>query len=490
MHLIKLVTSVVVLFISVASFSSFAADDSESVPSREELLARPNVKGALAAIDAWIEGNQIYDQIPGISVGIVHNQELLWSKGYGYANLQSRRPADADTLYSVCSISKVFTAIGIMQLRDQGQLYLRDPVNKHLDWFDIEQQFERSGPVTIKGLLTHSSGLPREARFDYWANDLDFPTREQLINTVGEQETLYPAHRYFQYSNLGYSLAGEIIQALSGQDYVEYMQANVLDPLGLSDTRTYYPEEMRGQQLAIGYDGLVRSQTREPTDAFFTKAITPAAGYTSSVNDLAKFIIWQHKLLYGGQATVLSPITLEEMHRVHWVNPDWSTTWGLGFVARRQGDSTIVGHGGACPGYQTNFSMDVDKRLGVVVLTNAGDGQPTRIANNIITTLGSELEKPAPNPEEEIPDFSAFEANFSNQHWGGETAVRQWGEELVTISIPSQSLQVQKLKHDENNRFYRENDIELRSAVVSFEVDQNGETYRMKTNDSYRYRID
>ncbi|MDP6417374.1 MAG: serine hydrolase domain-containing protein, partial [Gammaproteobacteria bacterium] len=116
MHLIKLVTSVVVLFISVASFSSFAADDSESVPSREELLARPNVKGALAAIDAWIEGNQIYDQIPGISVGIVHNQELLWSKGYGYANLQSRRPADADTLYSVCSISKVFTAIGIMQL--------------------------------------------------------------------------------------------------------------------------------------------------------------------------------------------------------------------------------------------------------------------------------------------------------------------------------------------------------------------------------------
>ena len=219
MRLIKLITFMVV--ISIANLYSFAADDFASAPSREELLARPNVKGALTAIDAWIEGNRIYDQIPGISVGIVHNQELLWSKSYGYSNLESLRPADADTLYSVCSISKVFTAIGVMQLRDKGQLYLRDPVNKHLSWFDIKQQHEQSGPVTIEGLLTHSSGLPREARFDYWANDLDFPTRDQLINSVGEQETLYPAHRYFQYSNLGFTLAGEIIQALSGQDYTE-----------------------------------------------------------------------------------------------------------------------------------------------------------------------------------------------------------------------------------------------------------------------------
>lgn len=488
MRLIKLITFMVV--ISIANLYSFAADDFESAPTREELLARPNVKGALTAIDAWIEGNRIYDQIPGISVGIVHNQELLWSKSYGYANLESLRPADADTLYSVCSISKVFTAIGVMQLRDKGQLYLRDPVSKHLSWFDIKQQHEQSGPVTIEGLLTHSSGLPREARFDYWANDLDFPTRDQLINSVGEQETLYPAHRYFQYSNLGFTLAGEIIQALSGQDYTEYMEENVLIPLRLNDTRTHYPEELRGQQLAIGYDGLGRSRSREPTEPFFTKAITPAAGYTSSVNDLAKFIIWQFKLLDGAEEHVLNPHTLQEMHRVHWVNPDWSATWGLGFVARRQGERTLAGHTGSCPGYQTNFSMDVDKRLGVIVLTNAGDGQPARLVDNIIATLRPELEKPAPDSEEEIPDLSVFEANFSNQHWGGETAVRQWGNGMVAISIPSRSLTMQKLKHDQDNRFYRENDIGLRNAVISIELDQSGEAYRMKTNDSYRYSID
>ena len=490
MRPVKLTTFVLILSLSIATLSSFAADDSVAVPTREELLARPNIKGALAAIDAWIEGNQIYDQIPGISVGIVHNQELLWSKGYGYANLESRREADADTIYSVCSISKVFTAIGIMQLRDQGQLSLRDPVNKHLSWFDIEQQYELSGPVTIEGLLTHSSGLPREASFDYWRNDLDFPSREQLIDSVGDQQTLYPAHRYFQYSNLGFSLAGEIVQALSGQDYADYMQANVLAPLGLTDTRTYYPEELRGQQLAIGYDGLVRNRGRVPTAPFFTRAITPAAGYTSSVNDLAKFIIWQFGLLDGEQEGVLNSHTLQEMHRVHWVNPDWSTSWGLGFVARRQGDRPLAGHTGSCPGYQTNFSMDVDKRLGVIVLTNAGDGQPARLVDNIISTLRPELDKPAPAEETATPDYSAFEANFSNQHWGGETAVRQWGDELVTIALPSRNLNVQKLKHEHDNQFYRENALGLRSANIAIEVDDDGNAYRMKVNDSYSYRID
>jgi len=104
--------------------------------------------------------------------------------------------------------------------------------------------------------------------------------------------------------------------------------------------------------------------------------------------------------------------------------------------------------------------------------------------------LRPELEKPAPDSKEEIPDLSVFEANFSNQHWGGETAVRQWGNGMVAISIPSRSLTMQKLKHDQDNRFYRENDIGLRNAVISIELDQSGEAYRMKTNDSYRYSID
>jgi CubicO group peptidase (beta-lactamase class C family) len=214
-----------------------------------------------------------------------------------------------------------------MQLRDAGKLRLGDSVNQHLDWFNIEQAHAGSGPITIESLLTHSSGLPRESDFPYWNGpDFPFPTREQLIDRLATQETLYPAQHYFQYSNLALSLAGEIIQERSGQDYGDYIKGQILEPLGLSSTRIYYPVEMRGKQLAIGYTGMHRSGMREPVDPFFTRGITAAAGFTSSVNDLASFASWQFRLLENGGKEVLDANTLREMHRVHWVDPDWETT--------------------------------------------------------------------------------------------------------------------------------------------------------------------
>jgi len=116
--------------------------------TRDQILAHPEVQGALAALDAWIEGVLIYEEVPGMSVGIVHDQELIWSAGYGYSNLESLRPADADTIYS---ISKLFTSIALVQLRDRGELRLDDPVDAHLDWFDVRQSANRH--------MRHSSAL-------------------------------------------------------------------------------------------------------------------------------------------------------------------------------------------------------------------------------------------------------------------------------------------------------------------------------------------
>ena len=217
-----------------------AAVGEDDPPTSAQALAHPEVAGALAAIDAWVEGVRTYERVPGISVGIVYDQDLLWNSGYGYSNLETERPADVDTLYSICSISKLFTAIGIMQLRDAGQLTLRDPVDQHLDWFDIQRVHDGSGPVTIESLLTHSSGLPRESDFPYWNGpDFPFPTRDQVIEQLSSQETLYPAQRHYPSSPLALTLAGEIVQERSGKEYQAYVKERILDPLGLADTRTY-----------------------------------------------------------------------------------------------------------------------------------------------------------------------------------------------------------------------------------------------------------
>ena len=175
----------------------------------QSLANDPRVASALKITEIWIDSQLDYEDIPGISVGIVYDQELVWSRGLGFADVDNKVPASPDTIYSICSISKLFTSIGIMQLRDEEKLRLDDPVSKHLSWFSIKDKYPDAPEVTIGGILTHSSGLPREADYPYWTGpEHQFPTREQIIEALSGQEELYPADTYYQYSNLGMSLLG------------------------------------------------------------------------------------------------------------------------------------------------------------------------------------------------------------------------------------------------------------------------------------------
>jgi CubicO group peptidase (beta-lactamase class C family) len=380
-----------------------------------------------------------------------------------------------------------------MQLRDAGKLTLRDPVGDHLDWFTITQAYDDSGPITIESLLTHSSGLPREADFPYWGGPgFPFPTRQQMIEKLKTQSTLYPAQRQYQYSNLALSLAGEIVQERSGQEYQAYVKANILDPLGLGNTRPYYPEELRGEELAIGYTGMGRSGTREPVNPFFTRGITPAAGFTSSVNDLGSFASWQFRLLEAGGSEVLDANTLREMHRIHWLDGDQGWQYGLGFEIWKVGDNTVVGHGGGCPGYITNFLMTAKEEIAVVALTNAGDGPAQRLAQNVLQTISPALKEAKTASDGTMPNFSMYEGNYEYRPWGGELAIRQWGNRLVAINIPSNDLEKAKtrLEHDKGHTFIRLTDDDEPREPWVFELGDDGRAERIRHHSGYWKRIE
>ena len=174
------------------------------------------VKDVLNLVEKWIESQMSYNEIPGVSMAIVYKDQVIWKQALGYADLEKKTPMQTNTVYSICSISKLFTSIALMQLRDQGKLRLDDPISKHLSWFNIEQVHSESPPITIESILTHSSGLPRESDFPYWnAPQFDFPTRKRMIEQLKNQKTIYPAYTYYQYSNLGLTLAGEIVAEVS-----------------------------------------------------------------------------------------------------------------------------------------------------------------------------------------------------------------------------------------------------------------------------------
>ena len=464
----------------------------EPLPDND-LRSHPQVKGAIGIVDAWIDSVRDYGQVPGISVGFVVDQDLVFAKGYGYSNLENEVEATPRTIYSICSISKLFTSIGVMQMRDAGILSLRDPVADHLDWFDIESTNPQSGPVRIGGLLTHSSGLPRESDFPYWTKlDFPFPEEGQLKEQLGKQTTLYPADTRFQYSNLGFALAGAVLSARSEIPYEQYVTDEIIKPMGLRDTRAHFPKALHGNQMAIGYAGLLRDRIRKPLPPFDTRAITAAAGFTSTVEDLARFASWNFRTLDNQDDSVLNGNTLREMHRVSWVDPDWKSSWGIGFSVSQQEGNTVVSHGGGCPGYITDIAMVPKYKVAAIALTNAADGPAGNVTASMMKVIGMALmdlgESETPGPELNLEQYAG---NYSTPVWGGEIAVRVWGNGLSVISLgnPYKPLgEVQKLAHVEGNVFVRLEEGEPRERWY-FEVDATGRASQIKRHQGLYSRI-
>ncbi|MFC2165957.1 serine hydrolase domain-containing protein, partial [Acidobacteriota bacterium] len=415
------------VFVAGISYGENLADDSR-------------IATALKMIDIWIDAEVDYKDIPGMSVAIVYDQNVIWSNGYGYAHVDKKAAVTPSTIYSICSISKLFTSISIMKLRDEGKLRLDDPVKTHLPWFNIKDNFPDAPEVTIRGILTHSSGLPREADYPYWTGPVhNFPTREEIRAKLSNQEELYPAETYFQYSNLGMSLLGEIVAAASGKPFDEYVQENILNPLKLKDTSPEIPEGKQGGQLATGYTGKSREGAREAIPFYHVNGIAPAAGFASTVEDLARFASWQFRLLEKGGTEILSANTLKEMHRVHWVDPDWKTTWGLGFSITRKNDKTIVGHGGYCPGYRTQLMMYPKEKIAVIVMTNALDVNPSSYAANIFALVAPEITKAVKTPGEakaSPPELEKFVGRYQRGLDSERYVLIKEGE-LITFSLPN-----------------------------------------------------
>ena len=339
---------------------------------------------AIQLIEAWLEAQNDYENLPGISAAIVKDQETIWSNAYGKSNLENNLNSESTTIYSICSISKLFTCVAIMKLYDEGKIRLDDEINTLLPWFNLEQQYDDSAPITVRSLMTHSSGLPRESDHPYWTGpDFPFPSENEIKARLGQQKTLYPASTYFQYSNLGLTLLGEIIKEVSGKPYDQYIRENIINPLQLINTRTILPENLWGLQLAKGYSAIKRDGSRDLVTMFQAEGIAAAAGYSSTVEDLAKFSSWQFRLLENGGQEILKSSTLKDMHRVQWMGPNWERSWGLGFSVYQSDGVTLVGHGGSCPGYRSSLVLDLENKMAFTVMINASGTNPGKYANGI-----------------------------------------------------------------------------------------------------------
>jgi CubicO group peptidase (beta-lactamase class C family) len=477
-----------------------------SKPAPIDLAADARVAEALHLLDLWVAAERDWKRIPAVSVGVVHDQTLVWSKGYGFAHVDRRVAASPATIYSICSISKLFTSISIMQLRDQGKLSLSDPVTKHLAWFDQRWPDAHAPPVTIEGLLTHSAGLAREAEMPYWADastlatagqpprDYAFPSRDDLLRAVPGRPVLFPPSSYYQYSNLGLTLAGEIVAARSGMDWGDYVKKNILDPLGMKDTFTEIPVQHRDGRYATGYSGMPREGDRVVMPFFQVNGFRPAFGMASTVEDLAKFASWQLRALDYRTTDVLNGNTLSEMQRVHWMDPDGSALRGIGFAISVRDSKTFVGHGGSCPGHRTQLDLQTREKIATIAMSNGGDintGAFTRMAYNIVGPSLRRAADPAAVPAKPADPLLQKYTGVYGTGLGGETAVIVWDGQLALVSLPAEDPlgSMTRLRHVEGDTFRRVRRDGQLAEPYRFELGPDGRARRFVHFENYSNRL-
>lgn len=380
---------------------------------------------AIDLLDKWLT-KKIHDQqLPGVAVGIVHNSDLIWGKGYGYANLESSEAITLDTRFRIASITKTFTATAILQLYDAGKLRLDDPISNYLDWFDI--RYPDAPPISVYHCLTHTSGLPRDATVPHWTEN-EFQEWADVVETTKTRAAMMPPLQDFSYSNLGYSLLGAVIEAVSGQAWESYIQEHIVDVLGMDNTLVA-PKGDEGN-LATGYLAYNDDYQRDPVPFIETKGFSPSASFASSINDLVKYAKFH---LSKGQTPILSAYSLREMHRVHWVADDWTWGYGLGTRTWRIDGHTVSGHTGGYKGFITMFSVCREHDLSIIALTNSIDGTPYNFVEQAYKIVLPEIIKITKKSEEADPVWGDYVGTYLND-WGNfEIVVRNGQLQLFYI---------------------------------------------------------
>jgi CubicO group peptidase (beta-lactamase class C family) len=320
------------------------------------------------------------------------------------------------------SITKTFTAVLIMGLRDAGRLSLDD----RLDTF-LPQT--RHGAITIRQMLAHASGLQREPVGRIWEN-LDAPDQERLLRELEDAEQVLPAHFAFHYSNLAFALLGQIVELLEARPWVDVVTERILRPLemrntGLAPDQTYH---------ALGYQVHPHTGVATLEPRFDLKATAPLGGLWSTVADLGRYA----SFVADPIDAVLAPATLEEMCRpLIMTDVDgWARAYGLGYDLQRIGERVLAGHGGAMPGFLAGLRVRRQDRVGAVVFANCTAGaQAVTLAGQLVSAV---LDSEPPlarvwTPSQVQPDFDGILGSWWTE---GEEIVFEVRDNVLWSRIP------------------------------------------------------
>ena len=320
-------------------------------------------------VDKYIKGQIEQRRIPGLTLKIIRDGKVVKTAAYGLANVELNVPAQPETVFEIGSVTKQFTAAGILLLAQEGKLSVDDKISRHL-----KNTPEAWQDVTIRHLLTHTSGIKSYTGLDgfqIWRH----LTQAQFIKAIGAQPMEFQPGASWKYCNTGFNLLGYIIENVSGQDYWEFMGERVFRPLGMdATTRRLFSQIIPNR--AAGYEQTNHVWINRDTDL---TEVFAAGAIASTVGDLAK---WNAAL--DGER-LLTAASKEQMWTPAKLNDGKATKYGFGWNIDAVEGHKNIGHGGSTSGFSASIQRFPDDRVAVIILTNTDEQIATTLAKKVAT---------------------------------------------------------------------------------------------------------
>ncbi|MEW2254030.1 serine hydrolase domain-containing protein [Streptomyces sp. NPDC047869] len=382
--------------------------------SQEELLP-----GTRRALLHRIAVAQTEGRTPSLVAAVVRDGRTVW---HGARSSVDGHAPDENVQYRIGSITKTFTAVLVLRLRDEGLLDLDDPLEKHLAGTG-------AGEATIAQLLAHTGGLAAESPAPWWERTPG-SLRPELGDVLGERPVLHPVGRRHHYSNPGYTLLGALVERLRGAAWTDVLGREVLEPLGLTRTSAQ-PQAPHAGGWAVHpwADALLP----EPLEDLGRMA--PAGQLWSTTADLARFAAF----LAGGDDRVLSAESVREM-RTPAAPAETSdvvdgAAYGLGMQIQQRDGRLIVGHSGSLPGFLANLSISVEDGVAAVVLTNCTSGPVVSAVGADLVRIVAEAEPRIPAPWRPLSEVDPVVLELAGQwYWGTHAfALRVTADGLISL---------------------------------------------------------
>jgi CubicO group peptidase (beta-lactamase class C family) len=407
---LKRVTTIIALFVIAILFCFWWPVPSNATDRTSSNLTAAQVE---AYVDAYMAKSMKKNNLVGVTVSVVHKGKKVFSKGYGYESLATKRPVSAsNTLFMIGSVTKLFTATATMQLYEGGEVSLTQDVGQYLDF-----QFPRYSrkPISMAHLMTHTAGF-EESTLGFLARKSDVkPLGEMLKLTLPHVRLVREPGVASSYSNHGISLEGYVVERVSGMSYPEYLKANIFGPLGMASSTAVEPLPAdQFSRLARGYvyeDGKYRLLPEDVVNH------GPAGSIASTADDMASFMAAHLTMEPSGSAAILKPETMALMHRCHYSSHrliQGCNAYGFQ-KAIVKGNETIQ-HNGGTFNFLSNLVLVPNEEFGVFLSVNTVDDGgitedfPKDIIGNFFGKHPPKIAADPPPYTDNIADYSGYYA--------------------------------------------------------------------------------